>query len=95
MVFFHWSLLCSVFRLCALLWLCRSVSSSFVSCWFMSDVDGRFVQCEVSFWAELFRVACIYAPNGNPARDNLFLMLGCVFLPLFLILLPLALVFGS
>ena len=36
------------------------------------DADGRFVQCEFSFQAKLFRVACIYAPNRNPARDAFF-----------------------
>ena len=37
------------------------------------DADGRFVQCEFSLQAKLFRVACIYAPNRNPARDAFFL----------------------
>ena len=37
-----------------------------------SDADGRFVQGEFSFQAKLFRVACIYAPNQNPARDTFF-----------------------
>ena len=43
---------------------------SLVRSW--SDADGRFVQCELSFQAKLFRVACIYAPNRNPARDTFF-----------------------
>ena len=44
---------------------------SLVGSW--SDADGRFVQCEFSFQAKLFRAACIYAPNRNPARDTFFL----------------------
>ena len=43
---------------------------SLVASW--SDADGRFVQCEFSFQAKLFRVACIYAPNRNLARDTFF-----------------------
>ena len=43
---------------------------SLVGSW--SDADGRFVQSEFSFQAKLFRVACIYAPNRNPARDAFF-----------------------
>ena len=43
---------------------------SLVGSW--SDADGRFLQCEFSFQAKLFRVACIYAPNRNPARDTFF-----------------------
>ena len=43
---------------------------SLVGSWL--DADGRFVQCEFSFQAKLFRVACIYAPNRNPARDTFF-----------------------
>ena len=45
-------------------------SLSLVNSW--SDSDGRFLQCEFSFCAKLFRVCCIYGPNRNPAR-NLFL----------------------
>jgi len=33
------------------------------------DDDGRFLQCEFSFYAKLFRVCCIYIPNRNPAQD--------------------------
>ena len=40
---------------------------SLVNSWF--DSDGRFLQCEFSFSAKLFRVCCIYGPNRNPARD--------------------------
>ena len=43
---------------------------SLVSSW--SDADGRFVQCEFSFQAKIFRVACIYVPNRNPARETFF-----------------------
>ena len=34
------------------------------------DSDGRFLQCEFSFHAKLFRICCIYCPNRNPARDQ-------------------------
>lgn len=33
---------------------------------------GRFVQYELTFQTKLFRVACVYAPNRNPARDDFF-----------------------
>ena len=56
-------------RSCGCVVLYRS-RLSLVGPW--SDADGRFVQCEFSFRAKLFRVACIYALNRNPARDNFF-----------------------
>ena len=40
---------------------------SLVNSW--CDSDGRFLQCEFSYSAKLFRVCCIYGPNRNPARD--------------------------
>ena len=43
-------------------------SLSLVNSW--SDVDGRFLQCEFSFFGKSFRVCCIYGPNRNPARDQ-------------------------
>ena len=43
-------------------------SVSLVNSW--CDSDGRFLQCEFSFHAKLFRVCCIYCPNRNPARDQ-------------------------
>ena len=52
---------------------------SLVGSW--SDADGRFLQCEFSFQAKLFRVACIYAPNRNPARDTFFRMWRGVLIP--------------
>lgn len=36
------------------------------------DSDGRFLQCEFSFCGRSFRVASVYAPNRNPARDKFF-----------------------
>ena len=42
-------------------------SLTLVNSW--CDDDGRFLQCEFSFCAKLFRVCCIYSPNPNPARD--------------------------
>ena len=36
------------------------------------DSDGRFLQCEFSFCGRSFHVACVYAPNRNPARDLFF-----------------------
>ena len=43
---------------------------SLVRSW--TDDVGRFVQCEFTFQTKLFRVACVYAPNRNPARDDFF-----------------------
>lgn len=37
-----------------------------------TDDVGRFVQYEITFQTKLFRVACVYAPNRNPARDDFF-----------------------
>ena len=34
------------------------------------DSNGRFLQCEFSFHGCSFRVACVYAPNRNPAQDK-------------------------
>ena len=45
-------------------------SLSFVDSW--SDSEGRFLQCEFSLRDVRFRVACVYAPNRNPARDHFF-----------------------
>ena len=43
-------------------------SLSLVNSW--CDSDGRFLQCEFSFLGKTFRVACVYAPNRNPAHDQ-------------------------
>ena len=43
---------------------------TFVDSW--CDPDGRFLQCEFSLYGKAFRVATVYAPNRNPARDQLF-----------------------
>ena len=43
-------------------------SLSLVNSW--DDSDGRFLQCEFSLHAKLFRVCCIYCPNCNPAWDH-------------------------
>ena len=43
---------------------------SLVRSW--TDDVGRFVQCEFAFQTKLFRVACVYAPTWNPARDDFF-----------------------
>ena len=43
---------------------------SLVRSW--TDDVGWFVQCEFAFQTKLFRVACVYAPNRNPARDDFF-----------------------
>ena len=37
-----------------------------------TDDVGRFVQYEFTFQTKLFRVACVYAPNWNPAWDDFF-----------------------
>ena len=42
---------------------CRSVVCQF---------DGRFVLVELAFRCAVFRVACMYAPNRNPDRDDFF-----------------------
>ena len=44
-------------------------SISLLNSW---SADGRFLQCEFSFHDKIFRVACVYAPNRNPARDLFF-----------------------
>ena len=36
------------------------------------DSEGRFLQCKFSYCGHSFRVACVYAPNHNPARDQFF-----------------------
>ena len=36
------------------------------------DDAGRFVMAGFSFHNISFRVACLYAPNRNPARDDFF-----------------------
>ena len=43
-------------------------SITLVNLW--CDVDGRYLQCDFSFFAKLFRVCCINSPNLNPARDQ-------------------------
>ena len=45
-------------------------SLSLVDSW--SDDDGRFLQCEISFFGQSFRIVCLYAPNRNPDRDIFF-----------------------
>ena len=37
-----------------------------------TDSAGRFLCLDFSFRTIRFRVACIYAPNRNPERDNFF-----------------------
>ena len=37
-----------------------------------TDSDGRFLRLDFSFRTIRLRVACIYAPNRNPERDNFF-----------------------
>ena len=37
-----------------------------------SDSNGRFLLCNFSFHDVPFRVACVYAPNYVPERDNFF-----------------------
>ena len=36
------------------------------------DADGRFLCGKFSFSDQVFRVACVYAPNHNPARNDFF-----------------------
>ena len=43
---------------------------SLVKSW--SDDDGRLLQCEFVLLGKTFRVASLYAPNRNPARDLFF-----------------------
>ena len=43
-------------------------SLSLVNSW--CDSDGCFLQREFSFLGKTFRVACVYAPNRNPARNQ-------------------------
>ena len=37
-----------------------------------SDSNGRFLLCNFSFRDVPFRIACVYAPNYVPERDNFF-----------------------
>lgn len=37
-----------------------------------SDDHGRFLQCEFSYRGKVFRVACVYAPNRNPEREEFY-----------------------
>ena len=37
-----------------------------------ADSEGRFVMAEFRRHGITFRVACLYAPNPNPARGNFF-----------------------
>ena len=37
-----------------------------------SDDHGRFLQCEFSYGGKVFRVACVYAPNRNPEREDFY-----------------------
>ena len=48
--------------LCVLFRDCLSVSDSWC------DAEGRYLQCQFSFRDQLFRVCCLYVPNGNPTR---------------------------
>ena len=36
------------------------------------DANGRLLHCSFSFAGVTFNVACLYAPNRNPARDQFF-----------------------
>ena len=56
-------------RSCGCVFLFRP-SLSLSNSW--CDSEGRFLQCEFSFCGKVFRVACVYAPNRNPARDCFF-----------------------
>lgn len=47
---------------------------SLVNCW--KDDAGRFVMAEFSFHNVSFRLACLYAPNRNPERDDFFVSCG-------------------
>ena len=35
-----------------------------------SDASGRLIACDFSLRDVIFRVVCVYAPNGNPHRDS-------------------------
>ena len=45
-------------------------SLSLIRSW--SDDRGRFLQCEFSYRGKVFRVACVYAPNRNPEREEFY-----------------------
>ena len=45
-------------------------SLSLIRSW--SDDHGRFLQCEFSYRGKVFRVACVYAPNRNPEREEFY-----------------------
>ena len=66
-------LLCAVSpgsnHLCGCIVLFRP-SLSLIRSW--SDDHGRFLQCEFSYRGKVFRVACVYAPNRNPEREEFY-----------------------
>ena len=46
------------------------LSLSLIRSW--SDDHGQFLQCEFSYRGKVFRVACVYAPNRNPEREEFY-----------------------
>ena len=46
------------------------LSLSLIRSW--SDDHGRFLQCEFPYRGKVFRVACVYAPNRNPEREEFY-----------------------
>lgn len=53
-------------------WLSRIVRFLNVGLWYVNLIRGRFVLVELAFHGAVFRMACIYAPNRNPDRDEFF-----------------------
>ena len=45
-------------------------SLSLIRSW--SDDRGRFLQCECNYRGKVFCVACVYAPNRNPEREEFY-----------------------
>ena len=71
-------------NLCGCIVLYRPVLS-LVSC--SSNSNGRFLLCNFSFRDVPFRVACVYAPNYVPERDNFLVTSLLVLILQFLLLL--------
>ena len=59
--------------MCGFFWFCSFLYRPVFECRSaVCEFDGRFVLVELAFHGAVFRVACIYAPNRSPDRDDLF-----------------------
>ena len=87
LVLLFWFIFCGVSSIHELVWMYRLVSSCFVASLVLSDSNGRFLLYNFSFCDVPFRVACVYAPNYVPERDNFLVTSLLVLILQFLLLL--------